>query len=133
MVKIRSGREIVMSQGDTAILQFKVNSDYTFTADDKAMFTLRTIIKNSSRALNSEDKGNIVLARIVTPSTDGTVTIIMTNSMTDILKPGDYEYDVRYIIDPQYDAGGTLIIDGSNVITPMWPEKFTLVRSIGEV
>ena len=119
------GYRIILSRGDTGAV--KVNAEatlagepYTFGADDRALFS----IKNG--------QGEIVMQRAFLME-NNSFTVYFMNSDTDSLAPGDtYSWDVRYIINPYYDATGR-IIDGDQVITPKEPQNMNLLAVVGDV
>lgn len=115
---------ITLSRGDTGALIVNATatldgSDYTFAAEDRALFS----IKNAN--------GEIIMQKAY-EMTDNAFTVYFLNADTDALSPGSYSWDVRYIIHPYYDASGK-IIDGDQVITPKTPMNMTLLTVVGDV
>ena len=115
---------ITLSRGDTGALIVNATanldgSDYTFAAEDRALFS----IKNAN--------GEIIMQKAY-EMTDNAFTVYFLNGDTDSLSPGAYSWDVRYIIHPYYDASGK-IIDGDQVITPKTPMNMTLLTVVGDV
>ena len=115
---------ITLSRGDTGALTVNATatldgSDYTFAAEDRALFS----IKNAN--------GEIIMQKAY-EMTDNSFTVYFLNGDTDSLAPGSYSWDVRYIIHPYYDASGK-IIDGDQVITPKTPMNMTLLTVVGDV
>ena len=115
---------ITLSRGDTGALTVIATatldgSDYTFAAEDRALFS----IKNAN--------GEIIMQKAY-EMTDNAFTVYFLNGDTDSLSPGAYSWDVRYIIHPYYDASGK-IIDGDQVITPKTPMNMTLLTVVGDV
>lgn len=115
---------ITLSRGDTGALIVNATatldgSDYTFAAEDRALFS----IKNAN--------GEIIMQKAY-EMTDNAFTVYFLNGDTDSLSPGAYSWDVRYIIHPYYDASGK-IIDGDQVITPNTPMNMTLLTVVGDV
>lgn len=110
---------ISLSRGDTGAIKFIADTDYTFTSDDRALFSIKNgigeVVKQSAFALE-----------------DSAFVVTFFNSDTDALPPGTYSWDVRYIIHPYYDAEGK-IIDGDQVITPRTPMQMNLLQVVGEV
>ena len=111
---------ITLSRGDTGAIRFNTETEYTFTADDRALFSIKNavggIVKQQAYELD-ENKG---------------FTVQFANSDTDDLAAGTFSWDVRYIIHPYYDASGN-IIDGDQVITPKTPMELQLLQVVGEV
>lgn len=115
---------ISLSKGDTGAIKVTANATkngepYTFSADDRALFS----IKNSM--------GDIIMQKAL-EMTDNIFTVYFLNADTDSLAPGSYSWDVRYIINPYYDASGR-IIDGDQVITPKEPMSMNLLTVVGDV
>lgn len=119
------GYTITLSRGDTGGLVVEANATlngepFTFGADDRAVFS----IKNSN--------GEIVKEK-VSAIENNSFTVYFLNADTDSLAPGtNYMWDVRYVINPYYDANGR-IIDGDQVITPEVPQTMNLLAVVGDV
>lgn len=111
---------ITLSRGDTGAIKIIADTEYTFAAEDRALFSIKNavgeVVKESAFAL---DENN---AFVVT----------FFNADTDSLAPGTFNWDVRYIIHPYYDAQGR-IVDGDQVITPRQPMQLQLLNVVGEV
>lgn len=115
------GDNISLSVGDTATLRIRADGDLVLNPDvDRVLFT----IKNAA--------GDIVLQRTLAPDVEGSVLVAFSNADTDFLSAGSYSYDVRYVINPNYDDDGN-VIDGDRVITPKRPQTFTLLSVVGDV
>lgn len=119
------GYNIDLSRGDTGAIKVKATATlngepFTFGPDDRALFS----IKNAQT-------GEIVKEKIAEME-DNDFIIYFLNSDTDKLSPGSYQWDVRYIIHPYYDAEGR-IIDGDQVITPKEPQNMNLLTVVGDV
>ena len=119
-----SGYTISLSRGDTGAL--KVTADatldgqaYTFAAEDRALFSVKS------------PNGELVMEKVF-PMENNIFTVFFLNADTDSLAPGDYTWDVRYIIHPYYDDQGKLI-DGDQVITPKEPQALNLLTVVGDV
>lgn len=111
---------INLSRGDTGAIKFIADTEFTFSADDRALFSIKNavgeVVKQSAFALDAEK------AFVVT----------FFNADTDNLAPGTFNWDVRYIIHPYYDSQGR-IVDGDQVITPRQPMQLQLLNVVGEV
>ena len=111
--------EIKLSRGDTGSVVFHATG-YTFGADDRALFTMKsntgTVIKQEAYPIDSS----------------GNFTVSFLNADTDHLAPGQYSYDVRYVINPYYDESGA-IVDGDQVITPHLPRAVVLLATVGQI
>lgn len=115
-----SGTRILLTAGDTGILTIKARkTDHVWTGADVAVFTIR------------RPNGGIVRESLIEPEADGTVQIPFTSDLTDEMREGKYEWDVRYCIDAVKDAGR--VVDAREVITPMRPGVFELVKAVGRV
>lgn len=114
------GFTIKLSRGDTGAIKVNTQTDYDFTQDDRALFS----VKNSI--------GEVVREQAYSFGSDKSFTINFANADTDSLAAGSYSWDIRYIINPYYDAQGK-IIDGDQVITPKLPMEMQLLQVVGEV
>lgn len=115
-----SGTHVRLTQGDTGILTILAKeTDHVFTDADKAVLTIR------------RPNGSLMLETVLQPEADGKVQIPFTNDLTDGWKVGDYVWDIRYVIKAVIEEGK--IVDGAQVITPMAPGAFTVVKAVGKV
>lgn len=114
------GYTISLSRGDTGAIKVNTQTDYTFASNDRALFA----IKNSL--------GETVREELHEIEEDKSFIINFTNPDTDTLPFGTYAWDVRYVINPHYDAAGKLV-DGDQVITPKLPMELLLLNVVGEV
>lgn len=115
---------IRLSRGDTGGMRVNATATlngqpFTFGTDDRAVFS----IKNANGELVKEKIAQMV---------NNVFTVYFLNADTDMLSPGQYTWDVRYIIHPYYDASGR-IVDGDQVITPKEPQVMTLLVVVGDV
>lgn len=114
------GTTITLSRGDTGAIKITADTDYTFAAEDRALFSIKNnvgeVVKQSAFELD-ENKAFVVT---------------FFNHDTDTLAATGYTWDVRYIINPYYDAEGR-IVNGDQVITPNEPMAFNLLNVVGEV
>ena len=117
---IVDGFSIRLSRGDTGAIKITADTDQVFTADDRAIFS----VKNPT--------GEVVKQAVYPLDANKSFTVSFFNSDTDNLAAGSYSWDVRYIIHPYYDANGN-IIDGDNIITPKQPMTLELLQVVGEV
>lgn len=115
-----SGTRIRLTQGDTGILTINAkDSDHVFTEADKAVFTAR------------KQSGSLLVEMVLQPEADGRVQIPFTSDLSDGWKPGDYKWDIRYVIDAVIENGR--VVDGNEVITPMAPSVLTIMEAVGKV
>ena len=115
---------ITLSRGDTGALKVNATATlegepFTFGQDDRALFS----IKNAN--------GEIIMQKACEME-NNSFTVYFLNADTDSLAPGEFSWDVRYIIHPYYDSEGK-IIDGDQVITPKTPMNMTLLTVVGDV
>lgn len=114
------GNVITLSRGDTGAIKIVADTEYAFSSDDRALFSIKNgvgeVVKQSAFPLD-ENKA---------------FDVTFFNSDTDSLAAGGYSWDVRYIIHPYYDAEGR-IVDGDQVITPEQPMTMNLLNVVGEV
>lgn len=115
---IVDGTRITMSRGDTGSIDFDA-SGYNFTAADRALFSVK------------DGRGQIKKQTIHELTNNG-FTVTFYNADTDEWTPGNYLWDVRYVLSPQYDEQGN-IVDGAQVITPMEPQRLTLLDTVGQI
>lgn len=112
-------KTIRMHRGDTGEVTVRVTG-HTFGADDRALFT----VKDSS--------GSEIIKRVYELD-DNAFTITFANSDTDYLAAGQYAWDVRYVVDPQYDPETGDIMDGDGVSTPGSPYSLVLLGTVGQI
>ena len=114
-----NGTRILLTQGDTGILTITTQSEHMFTEDDRAVFTAR------------RQNGSLLVEMVLQPEADGRVQIPFTSDLSDGWKPGDYEWDIRYVIGAVLE--NDRVVDGTEVITPMRPGVLTIVKAVGRV
>lgn len=108
--------DITIDQGaDVAIELHLVNNDGS--SKNLANFSVAATMK---RTYNSDsDDTHVFNTIIASPASSGVATISLTNLQTDILKPGQYVYDVELSFE---DSGGDTIIErvleGKILVTP---------------
>ena len=116
---------IRLSRGDTGAMWVDATATlddepYTFAENDRALFS----IKNPN--------GEIIMQKQCA-MTNNSFIVYFLNADTDSLSPADnYTWDVRYVINPYYDANGK-IVDGDQVITPKEPQTMNLLTVVGDV
>ena len=115
-----NGYVITLSRGDTGAIMFIADTEYTFAAEDRALFSIKNAI------------GEMVKQGIYEIDAEKSFVVSFYNSDTDSLSAGVYSWDVRYVIHPYYDASGK-IVDGDQVITPKQPMEMQLLQVVGEV
>lgn len=113
------GYVITLSRGDTGAIKFTAETEYTFSAEDRALYSVKNAI------------GEVVKQQAFAIDENKSFVVAFQNSDTDTLAAGTYSWDVRYIIHPYYDDTGE-IIDGDQVITPHQPMELQLLQVVGE-
>lgn len=114
------GYTITLSRGDTGAIKISAQTQYTFAADDRALFSIKNAV------------GETVKQMAYPMDADKAFVVNFLNADTDSLAAGTFSWDVRYIIHPYYDPDGK-IIDGDQVITPRQPMALQLLQVVGEV
>ena len=114
------GYVITLSRGDTGAIKITADTSYTFSSNDRAVFS----VKNGA--------GDVVKQSIFPIDENNSFTVTFYNADTDSIAAGTYSWDVRYVINPYYDANGN-IVDGDQVITPRQPMTLQLLPVVGEV
>ena len=114
------GLVITLSRGDTGAIKFTADTDYNFSEDDRALFSVKNAV------------GEVVKQQAFELDENKAFVVSFFNSDTDNLAAGSYSWDVRYIVHPYYDESGK-IIDGDQVITPNRPMEMQLLQVVGEV
>ena len=116
-------KKITMHRGDTGSITFTVTGyDFSDLNDAVALFTLKKAKTGESVLTESKH----------IKSTNGVFTINFTNETTDYLTPGNYEYDVRIVLDPELD-GNDMPTSGTVVRTPYDPIPVEIRRTVGEI
>ena len=114
------GYVITLSRGDTGAIKFTADTEHTFDSIDRALFSIKNAV------------GEMVKQAAFPLDENKAFVVTFYNSDTDKLAAGSYQWDVRYVIHPYYDAAGN-IIDGDQVITPNQPMNLQLLQVVGEV
>lgn len=121
------GTNIIISRGDTGALKINATvtrrdtgEPYVFGERDRAVFT----VKNGS--------GQVLKERAYQMTNNAFVVIFM-NADTDKFSPGGYSWDVRYVINPYYEEGNPIPVDGDQVITPSTPLNMNMLTVVGDI
>lgn len=118
MVKvIPQTKEIRMYGGDTGSISVRPKG-YSFESADRALFTVKNHKKEE------------VMSRLL-PIENGVVTIRFEHGDTKDLPAGEYKWDLRFYIQPQYDQQEKLI-GGEEVETPGSPYILTIKDTVGK-
>ena len=95
-------RSITLTKGDTGPLTLSAE-DHVFSADDRAILSVM------------DPHGAVVLKKTLAPSS-GKFHTAFLNADTGNMHPGDYHFEVRFVLHPYYDASGA-IVNANQVIT----------------
>ena len=114
-----SGHLISISAGDTGIIRMPVEGA-KLADKDRAVFT----VKNKT--------GTIMIHKVIKPENAGEFVIPFVNADTEGMTPGNYEWDVRIVLNAKIGAGGD-VVDGGTIATPFPPGQFTVCRVVGSV
>ena len=113
------GNQITLHRGDTGTIGITATG-YTFGNDDRALFTVKS-------------SNGTVIKQGVYAMTNNRFEVPFTNQDTDSLESGTYEWDVRYVVNPEYDQETGAIVDGDAVATPMDPSPCVIRRTVGQI
>lgn len=113
------GMHITMTAGDTGAVMMHF-SGYEFTANDVVIFTIKS------------NNGSTMIEREYQPDANGDVLVCFYNSETEGWGAGNYQWDVRIVIQAYRDDKGR-VVNGDQVITPYSPQVFTLTSAVGTV
>ena len=111
-------RSIRLSRGDTGVIPVRTKG-VVLTDADRAVFTVR------------RRTGAILTQKVAAPQGD-VFYIPFLNEETGGWQPGQYEWDVRIVLEAKIEADGS-VTDGREVITPWMPGRFEVVKVVGEV
>lgn len=112
------GKNIYLPRGDTGMLKFSSHGDYVLTNKDVVLFTVTC-------------RGKPVIELYMTPY-DSSVIIEFTSDMTKDLPIDLYYYDIRIILDAEFDEEDNLI-QGIQIDTPYKDCEFNLLSTEGEL
>lgn len=109
--------EFTIDQGADVAFEIHLVDATSGAAKDLTHFLVEAKLK---KTYNSDSDDTVDFTSIVAdPRTDGIVTLSLTNSQTDALKPGRWVYDVEIMFDDS--AGNTIIervLEGRIQVTP---------------
>mgnify|MGYP001225228791 FL=1 len=109
--------EITIDQGSDVAIQLDL-VDHTGAAKSLLNHTITAKMKKNYKSTDSSDIQDFS-AIVSTPSTAGIVTLSLTNSQTDALKPGKYVYDVEIsFIDSDNATIVERVLEGRIQVTP---------------
>jgi hypothetical protein len=109
--------EFTIDQGADVAIQINLVDPITNLPKDLTGYDARAKMK---RGYNSDSADTVDFAAIVAdPSTDGIVTLALTNEISDSLKAGRYVYDVEiFYLDSADNAIVERILEGRIQVTP---------------
>ena len=123
---------IDMHRGDTGGFTITLTG-YTLGENDRVLITFRSANGTEIKKAYYKPENN-------------QVTVLFRNPETDYLAAGDYQWDVRVIIDPVYDENGNVvegtgtesissseITDGESVSTPRDAMTLHIRSTVGQI
>lgn len=108
--------ELTIDQGtDVAIEIHMVDAN-----GSKKDLTNHTITAKMKKTFNSDSDGTTSFTTVIkNPSSDGIVTLSLTNSQTDALKAGRYVYDVELsFVDSDSNTIIERVLEGNLMVSP---------------
>ena len=108
--------EITIDQGSDVAIQLDL-VDHTGAAKSLLNHTITAKMKKNYKSTDSSDIQDFS-AIVSTPSTAGIVTLSLTNSQTDALKPGKYVYVEISFIDSDNATIVERVLEGRIQVTP---------------
>ena len=115
-----NGLCVRITRGDSGLLTIRTRGNHAFTERDRAVFTVR------------RRGGGVLMCTVLTPDGRGQVQVPFESKETEGFKPGMYEWDIRYVLDAVIGEDGT-VSGGREVITPMRPGEFEVLKAVGKV
>ena len=112
-------KKITMHAGDTGAVIYHITGYDLRGEDARIVWTM----KNT--------KGIVVKSGVYTPD-ENEIRVEFANADTDTLDPGTYIYDLRIVIDPEFDTEGNLV-DGTDVNTPISPLYVEILETVGDI
>lgn len=109
---------IRVSRGDTGSITVHTTG-YEFGPDDRALFTIK-------------DGNRMTVRKEVLEIENGDVTIEFTNRQTKMLRTGNYVWDVRFVVDPEFDEND-MLVGGTEVYTPNTNLNLIVEDAVGDV
>lgn len=113
-----NGQLIRVSRGDTGLITFAV-AGISLRENDRAVFTVK------------RRSGGVAIRKVIEPE-GGNILVPFVSGDTERLRPGTYEWDIRYVIDAVEDSEGR-VTDGREILTPFPPGEFRIERTVGDV
>lgn len=109
--------EFTIDQGTDIAIEIHCLDPITNTAKNLVNHSVSAKLKKN---YSSDSADTLIFNAIVAvPSTDGVVTISLTNTQTDLLKAGRYVYDVELSsVDSSGDTTIERILEGRIQVTP---------------
>lgn len=109
--------EFTIDQGSDVAIEIRCLDPETNSAKDLTNYSVAAKMKKN---YNSDSADTVNFSAIVSePSTDGIITLSLTNTQTDSLKSGRYVYDVEIsFIDSDSETIVERILEGRIQVTP---------------
>jgi hypothetical protein len=109
--------EFSIDQGADVAIEIHLIDPTTGSAKD---LTDHSVSAKMKKTYNSDSADTVVFTSIVTePREDGVITLSLTNTQTDALKPGRYVYDVELLfVDSDDNNIIERVLEGRIQVTP---------------
>lgn len=109
--------EFTIDQGTDIAVEIRCIDPATNSAKDLTNYNVAAKLKKN---YNSDSADTVEFTAIIPdPSTDGIVTLALTNTQTDLLKSGRYVYDVEIsFVDSDGETIIERILEGRVQVTP---------------
>lgn len=109
--------EFTIDQGADVAIEIRCIDPLTNSAKDLTNYDVAAKMK---RNYNSDSADTVSFSSIIAnPSTDGIITLSLTNAQTDALKSGRYVYDVEiFFVDSDGNTIIERILEGRIQVTP---------------
>lgn len=109
--------EFTIDQGSDVAIEIRCIDPLTNSAKDLTNYSVAAKMKKN---YNSDSADTVAFSTIIAePSTDGVITLSLTNTQTDSLKSGRYVYDVEIsFLDSDSQPIVERILEGRIQVTP---------------
>ena len=112
------GRTIRISRGDSGLLRLNV-AGAALDEGDRAVFTVK------------RRGGGTAIEKVIRPK-ENAFDVPLLPEETGRMPAGTYEWDVRIVLSAKEDETGR-VTDGREVITPIPPSPFLVMKVVGSV
>ena len=112
MLVLKDGT-IAITRGDTGCFRYTPSQA---VENAVAVFSVKTVFARDD-----------VITKLFEQNDDGTFTVMLNSSDTS-MPSGAYIYDVRYLVNPEYETGN--IIGAEEILTPDDPGVFLILDTV---